>query len=226
MFGISIVDFLFGFSEILFIISFISRDMLVLRALTVIGTIGYIFGALVTGYDEPGMKAIIVFNVILTTLNIVQIYFLVITKTQIMIPDELKPIYNKCFTSLEVPEFLSLMKLSKKTYLKENDLITTEGLPVNNIMLIDQGNVEVTRQEKHLVDLHDGYFIGEMSFITGEAANASVKVSSGNADCFKWEKTEIERLEESNPPLYSKFKEVLAINLIKKIDKLSTSEAV
>lgn len=218
------VDFIFSVSEIILIVSYLYRDMLKLRIITVLGSIGYMLGAYFSGFEVPGMKALLFFNFIIFAVNLVQAYFIVMDRMPILVPNNLKDVYKNCFSNLSVNEFLKLMKLSSVVNSEEGKTIIYEGKPVSKIILILKGTVKIVKGNMEIAGLSENFFIGEMSFITGEQPNATVIVNSRDFESISWEKKEIIELEDSDPILFSKFKEAIAINLIKKIDRLSSSK--
>ncbi len=220
------VDIIFAISEVIFVVSYLCRSMLLLRLITMLGSTGYITGSILAGYDAPGMGVLIVFNIVIILVNLVQAYFIIIERLPGMVPENLKEIYKKCFQSLTVNEFLKLMKLSKIIKSKAGRFLTTAGQPVPEIILIKTGSVKIFKNNICVTELPEGFFIGEMSFLTGEPANATVEVAIDNTESVHWYKEKLKKLADKEPVLYAKFKDVLAINLIRKIDKKVQSESV
>lgn len=72
------VDVIFSIAECILVISYLYRDILSLRVITIIGCSGFVIGALIAGYHSPGMKALIAFNAMTIFVNLVQLYFIII----------------------------------------------------------------------------------------------------------------------------------------------------
>lgn len=192
--------------------------MAALRTFTLIAMIGYVLGAILIGPKTPGMKAIIFFSILTFIINIVQLVLLYIEKEPITLPKDIRTIFKNIFPMLTAKQLIKLYKLSAIMQYKQNNLISQRGKPIDNLILIKEGLVEILRKEKHLFSIGKEYFIGEMSFLTGGSANADVKVESENLAAIVWKKSVLMKLEESDPDLLHDLKAAIAINLIKKID--------
>lgn len=215
------VDIIFFFSEISILVAYLYRDILKLRLFTMIGCLGYISGALMAGHESPGMKVLIGFSVAALIVNSIQLYYLFQERKSVRIPPNLKDIYTNTFSVFTKNEFLKFMTFSKKFNKKMGDILVTEGEKVSEVMLINKGLVSVFKKMKHITDLPEGFFVGEMSFLTEESANATVIVSGEYFEGFAWSKVELAQMDSNNPDLYAKFKQAIGINLIRKIDRSS-----
>lgn len=212
------IDFIFSLAEIFIVLSFLFRDMLVLRTLSCIGMSIYVLGAWYSGLDVPGMKALMFFSGIATIVNLVQITILVLERWPIALAEDLKEIYSNMFTSMTAAEFKKIYRLAKITHCNPGDIITEQGKPVDDLIAIKFGNAAVIKDGNEVAQIGSCYFIGEMSYLTGDMATATV-ASKDNAVLVSWKKIELDKLELTRPDLYSKLKQDISINLIKKIHR-------
>lgn len=212
------VDLIFSLAEIFIVLSFLFRDMLILRTLSCIGMAVYVAGALYSGLDEPGMKALMFFSGIAVMVNVVQITILAFERWPIALAEDLKEIYNQMFTSMTAAEFKKIYKLATVTRMGAGDIIVEEGKAVDNLIAIKSGNAAIIKDDKEIARIGPFYFIGEMSYLTGDMATATVTPTE-DLICVSWKKVDLDKLEITRPDLYSKLKQDISINLIKKIHR-------
>lgn len=214
----TLVDLIFALAEIFIVVSCIFRDMLILRVLIVTGMLGYLVGAITAGYHEPGMRALIVFSAMTVIINLFQIIRLITDRIPILVPDEVKDIYLSMFATIVTRDFLELYKLSEKKHYVAGDIIAKEDQPVTALIAINKGSVSINKKGKTITTLGPGYFVGEISALTGGTATATA-VAEGPLDCIIWSKEVINKLADTNPELYNKLKQDFVLNLIKKINE-------
>lgn len=222
--GVLLTNIILGISEILFIISYLFADILLLRVVTVFGLFGYILGALVAGYESEGMLALLVFNILAIIINFVQIYRLIIQRIPVLLPHELKDLYSKVFFMMSPNDFYKIYHYGNVKFFNKGDELAQQGKPINELLLIKNGLVNVEKNNISVAEVDAGFFIGEISFLVNNPANATVQVISPTLESLCWDKKSLEKLQKSHPELYQKLKEAIAINLIKKLDQASTVE--
>jgi len=101
-------------------------------------------------------------------------------------------------------------------------VLAIEAKPLDDVMLIYNGLVSVESDGQTLAQLKDGSFIGEMSFITGGAATATVRAVEPTR-YLSWSKAELSRLLNRNPSMRFAMQTVLSTDLTKKLMHRSPS---
>jgi hypothetical protein len=215
------VDLIFTFCEIMIVISYLFQNVLILRIVTIIGMSGHVLGALMAGYDTQGMKAIIFFSIINVAINLIQSVRLIISKIPVLLPADLKSIYKNNFYMMTTNEFMHLANFSTKKTYQKNEIITTQDEPVPELILITKGLVKIIKNGTTVTTLGPGFFIGEMSFLTGSFASATVMVETDEVESIQWEKNKLPKIELYDDELCGKFKQAIAVNLIEKIENAS-----
>jgi CRP-like cAMP-binding protein len=89
-------------------------------------------------------------------------------------------------------------------------------------MLIYNGSVGVELNGKELARLKDGNFVGEVSFITGGAATATVRALQPTR-YVKWPKEAIRQLLNRNPSMRFAMQAMLSTDLSKKLMRRAPS---
>lgn len=206
-------------SSVFTVLSFICRDILKLRLFNICSNVLSIIAATVAGYNVPGMMVIFLLNLALFVINAVQIYWLLIERWPITLPEDLKWLYLNVFKNLTVFEFLKILGFSKTVKSPLGSTLTEEGSPVPDLYLIKQGVVKILKKNNTVAHLQEGFFIGEMNYFTHDPATASVYVDSADFECIKWDKNTLANLKEKEEKLFNKFEVAIAIDLIKKLDR-------
>jgi CRP-like cAMP-binding protein len=81
-----------------------------------------------------------------------------------------------------------------------------------------EGRVRVMHDGSGAVDLPAGYFVAEMSLLTGEPANADVD-AVGAIDVVRWPTRDLRDVRERNPALWARIQSVIGHDLVEKIQR-------
>jgi signal-transduction protein with cAMP-binding, CBS, and nucleotidyltransferase domain len=120
-----------------------------------------------------------------------------------------KELHETMFRGLTPVEFLKITKIAQWKKYKTPLPIITQGKPVNDLILIYNGTVDVLVNDKKVAELKDGQFVGEMSFLTEKPATATCKVEH-NAECLVWPQKDFKDLLKRNPSLYFTIQSLLS----------------
>jgi len=77
-------------------------------------------------------------------------------------------------------------------------------------------SAKVTKEDKEISELSDGFFIGEMSFTTNQMASATV-IASSPTRIVSWPSHELNELLAENPLVKTSLQATLGIDLVKKL---------
>ena len=211
------VDLFFALGELFIVMAYVFRNILVLRVFTVIGTTIYAMGAFFLGYSAPGMKVLIAFSTLVISINLVQIFKLILDKLTIVLPENIRWLYHNMFSSFTPRDFGKLYALSEKRKYVKGQVIVIQNQPVTELIAIKSGNCLIIKNNQTVAQLGPGFFVGEMSFLTGKRATATTSADS-DMECVVWKHDVLHQLEKINVNLSSSLKREISFNLIKKID--------
>jgi len=200
-------------ANILFFFSYSVRDILWLRCLTVVACSSLI--PFFYFQPEPLMVPVI-WNFAFICLNIVQIGILIYERRPIRFTDDENRLFQMVFRRLTPVEFLKLLKVARWMEAGPSDQLAREGETLDNVMVIFSGRVSVRVEEKLVAELTDGQFIGEMSFLTGESASATVSATEPTR-YVAWSKNDLKYFLERNPNLSPLLQTVIGTDLVKKL---------
>ncbi|MFI5343631.1 MAG: cyclic nucleotide-binding domain-containing protein [Chlamydiales bacterium] len=213
------VDSITVLCEIIILISYFCRNMLALRLVSMMGSLGFILVGFLAGYSLPGMTPLIFFNILIVIINGIQASLIITERLPAILPEHLRNLYLTVFRLLTTNEFLKILKLSEEITLNKGCILIVENQLVPKLLLITDGTVKITKKNALGIELPQGYFIGEMSYLTGKPANATVEVTSDHVSCFAWDKGLLDKLKDKDHDLFSKLEQSIAVNLIKKIER-------
>ena len=158
---------------------------------------------------------VVFWNAIFTIVNIYHIIRIINDRKPVLVPNEIKDIYDKIFFNLTTKEFMYYWNLGD-SYTGVNDNIVNKGKKQENLFLILEGEAVVRDNGKEIATLSRGNFIAEISLLTEEPATADVFLSD-SVKYIKWSQDKIRHFQSTNIGFWSKLHHVLSRDLIKKI---------
>jgi CRP-like cAMP-binding protein len=189
---------------ILIAASFMVKDMLWLRSLSVTASFAslfYNFTVTATPLWTP-----IFWNFFFISLNIYHVSKILLESRGITFNEKETELYDLLFKTLSPLEFVKLNKICIWKKAGVGEILIKEGEQVNALMLIYNGCCDIvikdkdTHLEKSVAELKDGQFIGEMSFLTEKVATATVIVHHPT-EYLIWNQSELKSLMSRNPSL-------------------------
>jgi hypothetical protein len=191
-------------------LAFITRDVLRLRTLLVVAQL------LVIAYTLlAGVPVISAWNVLYVSVNAYMAVQLLHERRAITVPPDLRALHERHFSALSPGEFLRWWALGERTALEHAVLVRDGGRPDWLYFLLD-GRVRVSRDGEAVTELPPGYFVGEMSLLTDEPANADVH-AAGAVVVQRWPRTVLADIRERDPKLWTRIQSVLGHDLVEKI---------
>ncbi|MFS8086095.1 MAG: Crp/Fnr family transcriptional regulator, partial [Acidobacteriota bacterium] len=182
------------------------------------------FAGIAFNYFVPAtpLWSIIYWNMLFAVINIVQIAILIRERTGIHFTEEEKELHDTLFKNFAAFEFMKLMRVAKWMEAKQGEVLAVEEQPINAVMLIYNGLVSVEKDGQEVAKLRDGNFIGEVSFITGGGASATVRALQPTR-YITWPKIAVTQLLNRNPAMRLAMQSVLSTDLSKKLMRRAPS---
>ena len=200
-------------ANLLYLASFMMRDILWLRVLTVIGASFllpyYYFQA------EPLLPAIY-WNLAFIALNLYWIGRILLERRPVRLSADEVQLCNMVFHSLTPQEMLKLLKLAHWEDVPVGKWLVEAGKKVDRLRVIFSGRARVEAQGTPVTDLGPGDLIGQISFITNEPAPVRI-VAAEPTRCVTWYKSTLKDFLSLHPDLRAAFQVVLGIDLSHKV---------
>jgi len=187
--------------------SFLVKDILYLRILSILASL---FSVLYNFYIpiEP-MWLPIGWNIVFVVVNLYHISVIIYEKRPVKMSTKEKELYETMFRGLSPVEFLKITKIAQWKKFKSPLPIIQQGKPVNDLILIYNGMVDILVNDNKVAELKDGQFVGEMSFLTEKPATATCKVTH-DTECLVWPQKDFKDLLKRNPSLYFTIQSLLS----------------
>lgn len=195
-------------------IAYLVKDILWLRALTVLACIA----GIIYNYTVPYVPlwVVIYWNLLFLAINLVQIVIIMKERREVSFSEEEQELYETLFKNFAPFEFMKLLRIGEWLEAKQDQVLAIEKKQLDDVMLIYNGLVKVEADGQTLAQLKDGSFIGEMSFITGGDATATVRAIEPTR-YLSWSKADLKKLFNRNPSMLFAMQTVLSTDLTKKL---------
>ncbi|MGB6805558.1 MAG: cyclic nucleotide-binding domain-containing protein [Pseudolabrys sp.] len=142
--------------------------------LRVIAVIGLVFEILYFRMSSGDMHTGVGWDIIFIAINLYQIFRLVLDKRRLRYMKELHLLSQGAFASLTREQLAQLVKVGSWRTFEPGTEVTREGEPVKDLILICDGQMVVESQGQTITHLHGGSLVGELAFVSGRPATATV----------------------------------------------------
>jgi hypothetical protein len=212
--SLTFVDFVGHFSFLLIALSFFMRDMLMLRIFAMAGNlVGVIFNYFVPG----GPIWLVMFWLSLFfMINFVRIITLIIERRGVSFSEEERELFQTIFQSFSPVEFMKLMRLGEWRTAEPGVALANQEEALADLKLIYNGEVAIYKDEQEVDRSRDGTLIGEMSYIQGGNATATVLVERLTR-YVSWPREELRKLLKRNPTMDLSMRTVFSQDLVRKL---------
>ena len=212
--NLTIYQILGHLSYVLAAVAFLLRDILLLRLVAIAAAVANLSFAY-HGLTGPNWITVFwqcVFIAIHGTWSIV----LLRERSGIRFSEEEKDLYQAMFRAFSPVEFMKLMRLARWSSALPGAELARAGAPLDDVMLIYNGEAEVALPGGDKRRLKDGAFIGEVSFIRGGDATADVRCLQPTR-YLRWPKAELRSLLARNPSMRATLQTVFSEDLTNKL---------
>ncbi|MGB0505407.1 MAG: cyclic nucleotide-binding domain-containing protein [Pikeienuella sp.] len=195
-----------------YVAGFLFREQIVLRILVLIGT-GLYIAYYYVHPAEPLWEAMFA-SVLIGLANLLGLGHLLISRVMFGMSDEEKLIYAK-LPGLEPGHFRALMRIGKIGTLKRAALLTKEGTQPDKLYFTCSGEFAAEKGERRFM-IPAGVFIGEVSFVLGSAASATLAAPAGSRIAV-WDVEDLKQAFAQRPRLKEAIEALLARDLAAKV---------
>jgi hypothetical protein len=198
-------------ANVIYLLSYLVRDILWLRLLTVIGGL-----LLIVYFSSPLVIEPIAWNCVFLALNLVQIWRLLLERRPVKLTDEELALYQLAFRALTVRQFVKVARTGSWKDLEAGEQLVAQGERLARVMVVLKGRLAVERDARRLTELGPGRLVGEMSYLTGAPTSARV-VAEEPSRVIILEKQAIEGLSTTDPDLRAALQLVIGTDLVAKL---------
>jgi hypothetical protein len=206
-------QFIGHLSYTLVALAFLLRDILLLRIVAITASACNITYA--AGSDPVNLIAAF-WQSVFIIINVSWSIRLIYERRSVRFSEEERDLYQSLFRSFTALEFMKLMRIGHWHQSEPEHVLTELGEEPNDVMLIYNGEIEAELPDGRNPRYRDGTFIGEISFIKGGPATATVRTVVPTR-YVSWPKEELRKLLQRNPSMAATLQTVFTEDLTKKL---------
>jgi CRP-like cAMP-binding protein len=197
------------------------RNQIIMRCILIFGTALYIIYYL--KIVSPPLYEAAFISTAIGASTLYGLLLLLLDRSQLMLSSDLIPVY-KAMGTMEPGQFRRLMRLGHRHILETDTVLTHEGKKPENLFFIKSGTV-IAEKAGTRFRLTAPLFIGEIAYITGAPASATIRAEAG-ADVVEWHSATLQRATRRKPNLGLALDARLASDLARKVATSVTFEAI
>ena len=200
-------------ANVLYLFSYMVRDILWLRILTVIAAMclmPYFY------FQPVPIMTPIYWNVGFTALNIFWIVLLLLERRPVRLSTEEERLCELVFRTMTPREIMKILKLATWKTAGTDECFIDHGSKLDQLIVIYSGRACVEIDGKVVAEILPGQFIGSISYISEETAPADIVALEPT--CYvTWPKTTLKNFMEKNSELHTALQRTLAIDLARSV---------
>ena len=200
-------------ANLIYLVSYVMRDILWLRVFTVIAAACLI---LYFYFLPDPLLTPVYWNILFITLNVFWIARLLLERRPVQLTADEKQLCELVFRLVSPREMISLLKIGKWKTAEANERLVAGGSELDVLMLIQSGQACLMVDGVKTQTVNPGQFMGSISFITDEIAPADL-VALEPTRYLQWKKSSLKRYLTKNPELHAAIQETLSIDLTEKL---------
>ncbi len=211
---LSLLDLVGHLSFLLTAMSFYVRDMMLLRVLAIAsGLVGIAYNY----YLPVGPLWLVIFWLaVFVTINMTRIVGIVLERREVAFTEEEAELYETQFKNFSPVEFMKLLRIGEWCDAEPGEILATEGEKLRRLKLLFNGEVSIRRADEEIGTARDGAMIGEMSFLKGGSANATVTATTP-CRYLAWSGEELKKMLQRNPGMDLAMRHVFSMDLLRKL---------
>lgn len=158
-------------ANVLYLVSYVMRDILWLRIFTV--TAAILLVSFFYLQPEPLLSAV-VWNIVFVVLNVFWIARLIWERRPIALTREQQILCELVFHTIKPREMLAMLKIAEWQDATAGECFQRKGAAMDRLMVIYSGKARLETDGKIVGDLKPGQFIGSVSYVTADPSPANV----------------------------------------------------
>lgn len=199
-------------------LSFWVRDMVLLRGLAIAsGIVGVAYNYLI---PAGPLWLVIFWLTVFVAINLVRIVGLILERRDVDFTEDEAELYETIFKSFSQVEFMKLMRLANWSTADEGTPLARENQLLDDLILIYNGAALVAREGAVIARVKDGAMIGEISYLRGGTATATV-TTTNRCRLVTWHKAALRDLLRRNPSMDIAMRQAFSLDMTRKLAEQS-----
>jgi Cyclic nucleotide-binding domain len=172
----------------------------------------YSGGDLITG---------IAWTVVFILINAYQLFWLIRERMSLRLPEKEAPLLREALTGLDDAQISQLLKAAEWKDLQVGEVLTRQDAPVDALYFMCSGRANVEVNRTNVTFLEKGSFIGEIAYLTGNPATATVVIDEA-ARVLKFSKMRMAKVTAADPKINGIIYQLLGRDLAMKMRRANT----
>jgi hypothetical protein len=213
------INGLVTFSNIVFLVAFSVRDVLILRVSSIIGE------ALILPYyyfQNETLWPPLFWSGAFIIVNAVRIVMIALERRPVVLSDKEEQLYRVAFSFIDKREFLTLVGLARWADCSPGEVIVQKGHQVADVIVLVSGDVEAIVSDKTRLPIRPGQLIGDGSAYSGLPSPVEIVVRQ-TGTLAKWDLRHFRDFTASRPELRANLLRIVSLDLAAKLRELSTA---
>ena len=200
-------------SNIVFLVAFSTRDVLVLRILALVGE-GFILPYYYLQAETLWQP--IFWSLAFMAVNAVRIVATVLERRPVILSEKEEQLYRVAFSSVDKREFLKLASLARWVDCSPGEVILEKGVQIAHAIVLISGNAEAILSSKTRLPIRPGQLVGDASAYSGLANPVDI-VARDTVALAKWELRHLREFTASRPDLRANMLRIVSTDLAAKL---------
>ncbi len=202
-------------------IAMLFRNQVIMRCTFIIGSLLYVIYYL-TIVSPPLYEAAFI-SIMMGLSTFFGLIRLLLDRSKIMLNTDLVEIYE-AMGAMEPGPFRRLMRLGQRYVLDADTILTREGIKPDRLYFVKSGALIVEKGGSRFA-LNAPMFIGEIAYMTGSPASATIRASTGT-ELVEWNSDVLRRATRRKPNLGVALDARLASDLAAKVAAAVSPDAI
>ena len=211
----------FFFANSLYVISYMLTSMFWLRLLAVIAaasTFPYFY------FQAEPLWSALFWQSCFLVVNLVNLLILLYSMRSVQFDEDEGLAYGVRFSDLKPHEVRPIFKYAQRISVPAGEILLEDGEANDSLFLILDGSFRVLKNGAEVAELGQGHFVGELSFISGEAVSADV-VAATDCRLMYWSKHGLAPLFRRQGLYESYFNSVCSLDVAGKLRTMTEGHA-
>jgi hypothetical protein len=213
---------LINLSNIVFLVAFSVRDLVILRILAIVGeglTLPYYY------CQAEKLWPPIFWGAAFMIVNGVRVVAMALERRSVVLSEKEERLFRVAFSSIDKREFLKLVSLCRWIECSPGDVILRKGQTISEAIVVVAGDFEAILSGDSKMSLRPGQLIGDVSAYSGLASPANV-VARGAGILAKWDLRHVREFTESRPELRANLLQIVSVDLAAKLLEIAIAGPV
>jgi CRP-like cAMP-binding protein len=219
--GLSL-NFVVNVAFALGVVAFLLRDILYLRAVAMLAHGAFIYVALrhPAWSNAPHLYWYVAFFCINGVQSAILFYE---RRLQRFSPEE-DALRELAFSALDPTAVRRILRRGTWTDLAPGDVLAREGEVPDYVVMLAEGTADVTLRDRPVAKVKPGEFVGEIAFLAGRPATATVRASEAGR-AMVWSRARLHRLVNRDRDMHAAMYAAMGLDLAEKIAAASVAIA-